>query len=133
MNTDALERQLGDLTWCIATGLYAGYNLAQVIGTLAEQAPEPAAQVCKHLKADLVNGMGLEGGITHLKAVFTSAALNRLLDAILLQQQTGGNLGDIIAPIGEDLTRQHGSDPAFHAVMRQEAQELGAALPDWVR
>ena len=129
MNTNALERQLGDLTWCIATGLRAGYSLKQTFETLADQAPEPAAQVCQHLLADLEAGQDFEAALANLKQAFPSTALGRLVDVILKQRQTGGNLAELLDLFGDDLVSQAGSDPAFHAVMRQEAEALGATLP----
>ena len=128
MDINALERQLGDLTWCISTGLRAGYSLKQVFETLADQAPEPAVQVFRRLLSDLNSGLSFEATLGNLKAIFPSAAFGRFVDACL-QHQSGGDLAELLDPLSEDLVRQYGSDPGFHVVMRQEAETLGAELP----
>ncbi len=128
MDLNVLEQQLGDFTWCISTGLRAGYNLKQTFEALADQAPEPAVQICQHMLADLNRGVSLQAALGNLKAAFPSAALGRLVDACL-QHQSESSLAELLDSLSGEMVRQYGSDPAFHAVMRQEAETLGASLP----
>jgi Flp pilus assembly protein TadB len=133
MDTKALERQLGDLTYCIATSLRAGYTLRQVFEVLASQAPEPAASACKLLLTELTQGRELKSALADWKAQVPSPALARLADQISGHSQEGGNLVDLLDLLGEELLREAGSDPAFYPLMCEQAQALGAKLPQRVK
>lgn len=130
MDMIALDRQLGDLAWCLSTGLRAGYSLRQVLEGLASEAPEPTSSACKRLLASFDQGLPLEVALADWKEVLPSAQLARLAGTVLSHRQTGGNLADLLDPLGEDFLRQSGSDPSFHASMRQMAKALGAPLPE---
>jgi Flp pilus assembly protein TadB len=134
MDTSELDRQIGDMTWCITTGLFAGYSFRQTIEAMAKEAPEPAASACKRLLADFEQGLSFETALANWKNAFPSNALARLVEVVLYHRQTGGNLGILLEPLSDDLVRQHGSDPAFHPAMREEAEILGRKdLPDRIR
>lgn len=128
-----LDQQLGDLTWSIATGLRAGYSLRQVFEALAAEAPEPAASACKRLLAELDQGLDFNAALASWQRAIPSAALARL--AGVLQQPAhsaaqSGSLPNSLDPLSEDLLRECGSDPAFYAPMRREAEQLGAKVPE---
>lgn len=130
MDTHTLNSQLGDLTWCISTGMLAGYSLRQVFEAIAAQAPEPTSGIFKGLLAELDRGMSLESALNQLKQNSPSPAFTRLVDVILTHRQIGGNLAYQLEPVMEEFLATEGSDPAFYAMMREEAQILGASLPE---
>ncbi len=128
-----LDRQLGDLVWSIATGLRAGYSLRQVFEALAAEAPEPAASACKRLLAELDQGLEFSAALASWQRAIPSAALARLVEVLKQPAQSArqsGSLADLLDPLSEDLLRDCGSDPAFYAAMRQEAEQLGAKVPE---
>lgn len=134
MDTSELDRQMGDMTWCITTGLFAGYSFREMIQAMTEKAPEPAASACKRLLADLEQGLSFETAMANWKHDFPSGPLARLVDVVLYHRRTGGNLGILLEPLSDDLVHQHGSDPAFYPAMREEAEVLGCKiLPDRIK
>ncbi len=133
METTSLDNQVSDLAWCNTCGLRAGYNLRQVLGQLASTAPEPAAAACAQLSAALEQGQDLEAALGAWKKAYPSGALERLADRFARQPQPGGNLADALEALEQDLLRTSGSDPAFYPLMREEAAQLGAKVPDRAR
>lgn len=125
----ALERQLGDMIWSISCGIRAGYSVREVFTALAAEAPEPAAAAARRFLAALDSGADFTAALCAWKAASPSPALARLADLIGQHQQSGGNLADLIDPLGEELLREQGSDPAFYPAMRRQAAALGAAVP----
>jgi hypothetical protein len=127
MNT-GLDKQSGDLVWSIATGLRAAYPIDVTIKVLAAAAPEPTASACKCLLAEFEKGLELNQALDNWQRAFPSTALTRLV-ALLKQAPQGSNLPDLLDPLGEALLHEFGSDPAFYAQMRREAEQLGAPVP----
>lgn len=128
--SDALDRQLGDLVWSISTGLRAGYNLKEVFQAMTAEAPEPAASACKRLLAELEQGKDYAAALAAWKQSVSSPRLARIIDVMAAHLQAGGNLADQLDPLGEELLREVGSDPAFYPAMRREAHQLGAKVPE---
>jgi Flp pilus assembly protein TadB len=131
--TTPFDRQLGDLVWSLATGLLAGYSLRQVIEAIATNAPEPTASAFKRLDADLKTGFSLDEGLANLKKSVPSEHLGKVIAVIQEQQKTGGNLALMLEPLSRELVEQAGSDGAFYPAMRQEAEALGAQVPERAR
>ncbi len=133
METTSIDHQVSDLAWCITCGLRAGYSLRQVIEQLASTAPEPAAGACRQLSAALEQGQDLEAALEGWKQRYPSGALERLAEVIASQQRAGGDLADALEALEQDLLRTSGSDPAFYPLMREEAAQLGAKVPERAR
>ncbi len=123
METTSLDNQVSDLAWCIACGLRAGYSLRQLFGQLASIAPQPTAAACGPLSAAL----------EVWKKAYPSAALERLAEVIAKQPQTDGRLADALMGLEQELLQTSGSDPAFYPLMREEAAQLGAQVPERAR
>lgn len=124
-----LDRQLGDFIWSISCGLRAGYSIRQVLEALSAEAPEPSASAARRFVAEMDEG-GMESALQTWGE--TEPGLSRLAGLIELQRQTGENLADLLDPLGEEMLREYGSDPAFYACMRRQAEALGANLPERV-
>jgi len=131
--TIAFDRQMGDLVWSIVTGLRAAYSLPQVIEVMALNAPEPTASALKRLDADLKAGISLEDGLARLHKAIPSQHLAQVIAVIQEQRQTGGNLGDLLEPLVDEILKTASSDGAFYPAMRQEAEQLGAQVPERAR
>ena len=126
----AFDRQLGDAVWMLATGLLAGYSLKQVIQALAAETPEPVASAFRRLHDDLEAGLSLDEACANLKKAVPSTHLAEVLAVIQQQRQTGDNLAELLVPVGEKIIQQAGSDPALYTAMRQQAEQLGAQVPE---
>lgn len=125
----ALDQQIGDMVWSIATGLRAGYNLREVFQALSAEAPEPAASACRLLLADLEKGLDLGAALAAWKQALPSAPLARLADLLDHHLRAGGHLPGLLDDLEADLLREYGSDPAYYPAMRREAGQLGAKIP----
>ena len=132
-DTVSFDRQAGDLVWSMVTGLRAAYSLPQVIEAMSVNAPEPTASAFKRLHADLTAGLSLEQGLANLHKSVPSKYLAQVIAVIQEQRQTGGNLGELLAPLADSILQQAPSDGTFYPAMRVEAKTLGAALPERAR
>jgi Flp pilus assembly protein TadB len=130
MMNNGLDRQLGDLTWSLATGLRAGYSLRQVFAALAEEAPEPAAGACRRLLELIAQHGDIQAALAAWTQAMPSSALTRLVTVLLQQPEGGGNLPDQLDPLTDQFLTECGSDPVFYPAMRREAAQLGAKTPE---
>ena len=129
----SFDRQVGDLVWSIVTGLRAAYSLPQVIEAIAINAPEPTASAFKRLDADLKAGLSLDEGLANLQKAVPSAHLAQVVAVIQEQRKSGGNLAELLEPLVDGILKAAGSDGAFYPAMRQEAEVLGAPVPERAR
>jgi len=132
-DTVSFDRQVGDLVWSMVTGLRAAYSLPQVIEAISLNAPEPTASAFKRLHADLTSGLPLEQGLANLLKAVPSKHLAQVVAVIQEQRKAGGNLAELLAPLVDGILKQVPSDGAFYPAMRQEAEVLGAPLPERVQ
>jgi Flp pilus assembly protein TadB len=133
MDTTTLDRQLGDCVYVLVTALRAGYTLRQSLEVMAQVAPEPTVSVFQGLLADLEAGCTYDEAFANAQKTRPSPYLAQIIETILQNQQTGGNLADQLAPLSELIYHTVGTDEAFYPEMRRQAQELGNLLPDRVQ
>jgi hypothetical protein len=131
-DTVSFDRQAGDLVWSLVTGLRAAYSLPQVIEAISLEAPEPTASAFKRLHVELTSGLPLEQGLANLVKAVPSKHLAQVVAVIEEQRKSGGNLGDMLEPLVDEILKQVPSDGTFYPAMRVEAKTLGAPLPERV-
>ena len=133
MDTTALDRQLSDGVYVLATALRAGYTLRQSLEAMAQVAPEPTASLFQGVLADLEAGCTYDEAFAKVQETWPSPHLAHIIETIAQNQRAGGNLADQLAPLSELIYQAVGSDEAFYPAMRLQAQELGNKLPDRVQ
>ena len=133
MDTATLDRQLSDGVCVLVTALRAGYTLRQCFETMAQVAPEPTISVFQGLLVDLEAGCTYNEAFANAQKAWPSPHLSQIIETIVQNQQTGGNLADQLAPLSELIYHAVGTDEAFYPEMRRQAQALGNRLPDRVR
>ena len=133
MDTTALDRQLGDCVCVLVTALRAGYTLRQILEVMAQVAPKPTVSVFQGLLADLEAGCTYDKAFANAQKTWPSPYLAQIIETIVQNQQTGGNLADQLAPLSELIYQAVGTDEAFYPEMRHQAQALGSQLPERVR
>jgi Flp pilus assembly protein TadB len=133
MDTSALDRQLSDLVYVLIKALRAGYSLQQSLEAVGESAPEPTAGALKGWLADLDAGCTYDKAFAHMQAAWPSPHLKQIADAIVRDQETGGNLAAQLEPLAERIYQAVGTDKAFYPEMRRQAEQLGGPLPERVR
>lgn len=132
-DTTALDRQLSDAVWLLAGGLKSGYSLAQCFEALATEAPTPTSSAFQGILAALQANQPIESALDAAYQAWPSPHLKRIIDTILGQRRTGGNLAIQIESLGNEIRAQAGSDEAMYPAMRRQAYQLGRPLPDYAR
>jgi len=132
-DTTTLDRQLGDVVWLLVGGLRSAYNLEQCFEAIAADAPEPAANVFRQLLDNLASGQTMEEAWEGVRAEWPSPHIERIIERLQEHRQAGGNLAVMLAPLGQEIREQAGSDEAVYPAMRKQAYALGRPLPDYAR
>ena len=133
MDTEPLDRQLSDFVCVLTLALRAGYSLRQVLRTLADRAPEPTASACKGWVADLAAGCTYDEAFANMQRAWPSPHLAQVVETIVQNQRTGGNLPAQLDPLAEHIYQAVGTDETFYPEMRDLADAVQATLPDRVR
>jgi Flp pilus assembly protein TadB len=129
INTRSFDHQLADIVWIMVTALRAGYSLRQVFEKLAAEAHEPAAGACAQVVADLSSGLSLDQALTNWQKAVPSIYLREVVSTILKYRQDGGNLADMLEPVGEDILARVGTDESLLPMMQAFAHSIEASPP----
>ena len=133
MDTSALDRQLSDFLYVLIKALRSGYSLRQSLEAITESAPEPTAGAFRGWLADLEGGCTNDEAFAHLLTAWPSPHLAQIVDTMVRNQETGGNLAAQLEPLAEEIYQAVGTDKAFYPEMRRQAEQLGGPLPEQVR
>ena len=133
MDTALLDRQLSDFVYVLTLALRAGYSLRQVIEVMSDRAPEPTASVCKRWVADLETGCTYDEAFANVQEAWPSPYLAQIVETIVQNQQTGGNLAEQLDPLFEQIYQAVGTDEAFYPEMRHLADAVQGPLLDRAR
>lgn len=132
-DTVSFERQLGDVVWLISQALRAGYSVRQCFEHLASLDVEPTSSVFKGLVADLQAGHSIDEAFVTLLEAWPSPHLKRIIDVMLEQRKTSGNLAFMLDPFTADILADVNTDGALYPEMRVLAGQIGAELPGRVK
>jgi Flp pilus assembly protein TadB len=113
--------------------LRAGYSLRQAMEAMSDRAPKPTASVCRGWIADLEAGCTYDEAFANLQAAWPSPYLAQIIEAIVRQQGTGGNLADQLDLLSEQIYQAVGTDEALYPEMRSLANAVGGRLPERAR
>lgn len=133
MDTTAFDQQFGDLLLMVTVALRSGYTLRQTLETASTFAPEPTASVLKCWLSDLHDGMSYDDAFDRLQEACPSPYLARFVEIIHRHQQVGGNLADMIDPLGAEVRREAGTDKALFPHIRDLCAQVGARVPAYVK
>ena len=133
MNTTSLDRQLSDFVTMLVLALRSGYSLRQVLEAMSARAPEPTASACKGWVADLEAGCTYDEAFANMQEAWPSPYLAQIVETIVQNQQTGGNLAEQLDPLSEQIYQAVGTDEAFYPEMRHLANAVQGPLPDRAR
>jgi tight adherence protein B len=93
------EAQLPDALDFIARSMRAGHGLAISIELLAADAPEPLASDFRRVASEVTLGSSLESALLRLGEQVPLVDVRFFTSAVSLQQQTGGNLSEILGKL----------------------------------
>lgn len=92
----AFDAELSNCIDMMSNALRAGHSVVGAIGILAEQAVEPAGTEFREVFAQQNFGLPLREALIEMLDRVPSADLRVVVTAILVQRDTGGNLGEIL-------------------------------------
>lgn len=92
----AFDAELSNCIDMMSNALRAGHSVVGAIGILAEQAVEPAGTEFREVFAQQNFGIPLREALLELLERVPSADLRVVVTGILVQRDTGGNLGEIL-------------------------------------
>jgi tight adherence protein B len=133
MDTTSLDRQLSDFVYTLAVALRSEYSLRQVLDAMSGRAPEPTASACKGWVADLEAGCTYDEAFANMQEAWPSPYLAQIVETIVKNQQTGGNLAEQLDLVSEQIYQAVGTDEAFYPEMRRLANAVGGPLLDRAR
>lgn len=97
------ERQLGDALMVLSNGLRAGFSFPQAMANIARDLSDPIGKEFKTVDRELQLGVDIETALTKVAERMDSSDLKLLTTAVVVQQQVGGNLSDILDIISKTI------------------------------
>lgn len=94
-----VDRQLPDVLDLMARAMQAGHAFSSALQLAGTDGPQPIAQEFKTTFDEVNFGMPLERALENLGARVNSEYLRFFVVSVLIQQETGGNLSDILTSI----------------------------------
>ncbi|MGM0379998.1 MAG: type II secretion system F family protein [Bacillota bacterium] len=100
------NNQLSDGIRILSNGLKAGYSYMQAIKTLTKEMSDPISQEFNWLLKEMSLGVNLKQALTNLDKRVDSEDLNLVIRAMIIQQETGGNLAEILDNISDTIRKR---------------------------
>jgi tight adherence protein B len=94
-----LAAQLPDALMMMANSLKAGYTLSLAFQTLGQELPAPLGPAFRRVDRALQMGHAPEAALAELRDSLDSTEIDMIVQAILIQRETGGNLVEILTNI----------------------------------
>jgi tight adherence protein B len=95
----AFEEQLPEALDFLSRSLRAGHGFSVALEMLSADSPEPLGSAFRRVSNDLQLGSSLEVSLKKMGDFFPLIDVKFFVSAVLLQQETGGNLGEILSKL----------------------------------
>ena len=125
------QQQLPDVLALIVGSLSAGYGLVQAMKLVAQEMPSPSKDEYSRVVNETSLGYSLNQALAHLVERMESADLLMVVTAINIQNEVGGNLGNILGSIAgtiRDRVKLQGEIRTMTGMQRGTGYML-AAMP----
>lgn len=97
------DSQLNEGVVIISNSLKAGYSFLQALAVVTEETKDPFSKEFKKLLKEMSLGIPEDKALTNLLSRMESEDLKLIINAILIQKDTGGNLSEILDNISETI------------------------------
>lgn len=127
----AYQRQLPDVLGLLVGSLRAGYGLIQAMQLVAQEMPSPSKDEYGRVVSETSLGYSLQEALAHLVERMESEDLLMVVTAINIQNEVGGNLGNILDSIAgtiRDRVKLQGDIRTMTGMQRGTGYML-AAMP----
>lgn len=95
-NIAAFENQFPEALDFLARSMRAGHAFSIALEMLGTDSPDPLASAFRRISNDLKLGASLESALKRLVVMIPLLDVRFFVSSVLLQQETGGNLGEIL-------------------------------------
>lgn len=99
MTIKAFEKQFPDALDFLSRSMRAGHAFSVALEMLSADAPDPLGKAFRRISKDLALGSSLDEAFVRLKTIVPSVDVQFFVSSVLLQQETGGNLGEILTKL----------------------------------
>ena len=101
----AFETQLPDAVDMLVSAMKAGYSFQAAAQFIGDEMPEPAGPEFAHFYDEQRLGIDVRQALLNMQSRLDSQDLKMFVTAVLIQRETGGNLGDVLQNLS-DLIRE---------------------------
>ncbi len=95
----AFEEQLPEALDFLSRSMRAGHGFSVALEMLSTDSPEPLGSAFRRVSNDLQLGSSLEVALGKLMKLMPLVDVRFFVSSVLLQQETGGNLGEILTKL----------------------------------
>jgi len=121
--------QLPDAIDLIVRGLRAGLPVSESFQTVSREIPDPLGGMFGVISQQIGLGVPMEKALSDTAAMLSMTEFNFFVTTIILQRETGGNLGEILSNLAEVLRQRRMMKLKIHAISseaRASAYIVGA-------
>ncbi len=97
----AFEEQLPDALDFLSRSMRAGHGFSVAMEMLANESPDPLGGAFRRVSNDVALGSSLGVAMNRLNTQVPLVDVRFFVSSVLLQQETGGNLGEILSKLAE--------------------------------
>src|SRR5579875_960377 len=98
-NLAAFEKQFPEALDFLARSMRAGHAFSIALDMLSQDAPDPLGSAFRRVSNDMQLGSSLEASLKRLSTLMPLVDVRFFVSSVLLQQETGGNLGEILSKL----------------------------------
>jgi tight adherence protein B len=98
-----INEQLLEALTMLSSSLRAGFGLMQAMDVLAREMPHPMSTEMRRFISDINVGATTENALQNLSKRCGSPDVDIVITAMVIQQQTGGNLAEILDNVNETM------------------------------
>jgi tight adherence protein B len=98
-NLEEFEKQLPEALDFLSRSMRAGHGFSIAMELLANDSPDPLGSAFRHVSNDMQLGSALDVALGKLAALVPLLDVRFFVSTVLLQQETGGNLSEVLAKL----------------------------------
>jgi tight adherence protein B len=98
-NIADFEKQLPEALDFLSRSMRAGHGFSIALEMLAADSPDPLGSIFRRVSNDLQLGSSLEAALKKVLLLVPLVDVRFFVSSVLLQQETGGNLGEILSKL----------------------------------
>jgi tight adherence protein B len=98
-NFDDFEKQLPEALDFLSRSMRAGHGFSIAMELLATDSPDPLGSAFRRVSNDMQLGSALDVALGKLSALVPLLDVRFFVSSVLLQQETGGNLSEVLAKL----------------------------------